>query len=203
MNPGTKKLISTANNFGNRSIQDQQGSTREIFDYIQVAPPSPVLPRTLEFFKNCNLREFPFTNINTNKLDIEESFLIERIWFSVMLISLGGGAGAIGSTIAVVPLGTGNDALGVATYSWYNDNTKVLKDKSLLSHFAQWNANSKNDNNNYKELETKISIQPLIPFQCNLKIPLIFNNIPPRDLAIHIGCHVEGRGSLFAPKHTY
>jgi hypothetical protein len=202
MNYDQLKLISASNNFGNRNIKKQQGSTIEIFDYIQLVPPVPQPPLILSFFTDAKNKLFPFTNITDNRIDVGESMLIEYIYFSVALISTGGGI-PIGSIETVVPLGTGNTGLGLAQYSWFNDNNRVLKNKSLCSHYAEFNATASSERTNIKELETKITIQPLIPFRCELQIPLIPVLPLPRDVSIFIGCHIKGSGSLFAPKHTY
>jgi hypothetical protein len=202
MNTNREKLLNAAKNFGNSNLKYQQGSTREIFDYIKITPPPIDVPKTLSFFTNAKNHVFPFTNITDNQLDVGETFIIKYIWFSVVLVSLGGGFAPIGSIIALVPLGTGNEGLALSQWSWYNDNNRVLKNKSLGSNFAEWNATSKNETMRTKTLETDITIQPLIPFRCELTIPII-PTIVPRDTDIYVGCHVKGSGSLFAPKQSY
>jgi len=200
MNTQQKKLIGASQNFGNTNIKKQQGRTREIFDYIKFEFPYTT-PTTFNFFKYVSQKDFPFTNINSNMLEAGESFIIQRIWFTVAIVSRGGGLG-VGNLFIVQPLGDFASFVGMSQYSWFNDNLQVLKNKSLLSHFPQWCATAQHERSYVKNLETLITLQPFVPFTCTLKVPLI-PVVIPRDVEVHLGCHIEGTGTLFAPKHNY
>ena len=190
-----KKIVSASNNFGNKNIADQQISTREIYDYL---PLVNVAGSVYEFFKNVKNRQFPFTNIEDNQMQVGEAMTIKRIWFTLLTQDI--------STGAFVSVDTFENAgimgLYLSQFSWLNDNNRVLKNLSLTNEQAEFNRMAWSNVNNVFHLETDITIQPLIRFQCNLQSPLVV--VPAHDTTnLFIGCHVEGTGTLFAPKHTY
>jgi hypothetical protein len=205
MNNKQRKIISASNNFGNTNIKKQQGSTIEIFHYIPfIGFP---IEHLYQFFKEVKNTQFPFTNIEDNQLQVGESMIIKNIHFDALLISKWGGFGPIGSVYGNFPIGGGAvfpnlDGVAMSQWSWYNENNRVIKDKSIVSHSPLFNGQSKHENDWNKELETDITIQPLIRFQCDLRTPN-WSVVIPRDIDVYLGCHVEGTGTLFAPKNTF
>ena len=190
-----KKIVSASDNFGNTNIKKQQMSTREIFDYLPIVNTAG---QVYEFFKNVKNRQFPFTNIEDNQLQVGESMTIKRVWFTFMVVDK--------VTKAIVSVETfasaGVNGFYMSQFSWLNDNNRVLKNLSLTNEQPEFNRNAWSNVNNVFHLETDITIQPLIRFQCNLQQPL--TTLAPSDTQdFFIGCHTEGTGTLFAPKHTY
>lgn len=182
-----RKMVATADKFGNAGIKNQQLTTFEIFDILPLIPGT-----TLNFFQNVNTRQFPFTNIQENRLQVGESMVIKRIWFTLVTEFDGG-------IIDVQTL----DQAGLAKYylsqfSWSNDNSRVLKDLSLTNQMPEFNRKGWSESNNVFHLETDITIQPLIRFVCSLQLPA---GAPV--LNTFIGCHAGGVGTLLSPKGVY
>jgi hypothetical protein len=194
-NSTIKKLVSASDNFGNTNMKQQQLSTREIFDYLPFVNTNG---NVYEFFKNVKNRQFPFTNIEDNQMQVGESMTIKRMWFTFMIKKISTGEILSVSTFDAV----GVSGFYLSQFSWLNDNNRVLKNLSLTNQQPEYNRNAWSNVNNVFHLESDITIQPLIRFQCNLQAPLI-NLAPVDDQQFFIGCHTEGTGFLFAPKHTY
>lgn len=190
-----RKIVSASDNFGNKNIKDQQISTREIFDYL---PFVNTAGQVYEFFKNVKNRQFPFTNIEDNQMQVGEAMTIKRIWFTLLIQDI-----ATGEFTSLTTFDSaGLTGFYLSQFSWLNDNNRVLKNLSLTNEQPEFNRMAWSNVNNVFHLETDITIQPLIRFQCNLQQPLIL--VPGHDTTNYfIGCHVEGTGTLFAPKNTY
>jgi len=187
-----RKLVGASNRFGNRGIKNQQISTFEIYDYL---PWTGNAKATLNFFENVNTRQFPLTNINSNQLQVGESMIIDRLHFTVMTYN---------ATTGIVSALTDFQTAGIeGAYSgqlnWFNDNNRVLKNLSLTNMEPQFNKAGWSNINNSWHLDTKISMQPLVSFVCQLKLPAV----TAEALSLYIGCHAIGVGTLLAPKTTY
>lgn len=186
-NVAIKKLVNASDRFGNPGIKNGQWTTTEIYDYLPYAPGS-----TLTFFENVNTRTFPFTNISQNELQVGESMVIKRVWFTMVTVVAG-----IISNILTFEQG-GLTAQYLSQFSWFNDNNRVIKPISLTNMQSEFNRKGWSTDNNVFHLETDITIQPLVRFTCQLKL------VPGAAIAdVFIGCHVGGMGTILAPKGTY
>lgn len=186
-NTSINKLVNASNRFGNKGIKNQQLTTFEIYDYLPYAPGS-----TLNFFNGVNARSFPLTNITENQLQVGESMIIKRIWFTVATLT----SGLVTSITTLEQSSLTGQYL--SQFSWFNDNNRVLKGLSLTNMQAEFNRKGWSTDNNVFHLETDISIQPLVRFTCQLQQvagAAVANTL--------IGCHVGGLGTLLAPKGTY
>jgi hypothetical protein len=183
------KLVDAAGRFGNPGIKNQQLTTFEIYDYLPYAPGT-----TLNFFQNVSTRQFPFTNIQENRLQVGESMVIKRIWFTVITVEAETGNIDTLQTFSQASL-TMNY---LAQFSWSNDNNRVMKDLSLTNQMAEFNRKGYNADNNVFHLETDITIQPLVRFTCPLTLPA-----GAAVANAFVGCHAGGVGTLLAPKGTF
>ena len=182
-----RKMVATADKFGNSGIKNQQLTTFEIFDYLPYAPGT-----TLKFFQNVSTRQFPFANIQENRLQVGESMVIKRIWFTVAT-QMGGNITNI-QTFEQAAL----SGQYLSQLTWNNDNNRVIKDLSLTNMQAEFNRKAWSTDNNVFHLETDITIQPLVRFTASL------NMLTGAEVKnIFIGCHAGGVGTLLAPKGTF
>ena len=86
MTPGNanRKIVTVNNAQGAKNINQQQGTTRIIYDSLPLV--NGVNPKqTLRFFEGVNSRVFPFTNLTENKLQIGESIALQRFTFFLMV----------------------------------------------------------------------------------------------------------------------
>lgn len=189
--PEIRKIVGAANRFGNKGIKNQQLTTFEIFHYI----PMTASASTLEFFRNVNTAQFPFSNIQENRLQVGETMVINRIYFTIAVIDP---ITKVVTTILTLEQ-AGMTGAYLSQMSWLNDNNRVIKDLSLTNMQAEFNRKGWSTDNNVLHLETDITIQPLIRFVCQLQT----TGLPAIPVNAFIGCHASGVGTLLAPKTTY
>jgi hypothetical protein len=188
-----RKIVGASNRFGNRGIKNQQFTTFEIFDYL----PLTAGTGTFNFFQNVNTRQFPFTNIQENRLQVGETMVINRVWFTLITIVPATNPVQIASVQTYEQAGL--TALYMSQFNWLNDNNRVIKDLSLTNMQAEFNRKGWSTDNNVFHLETEITIQPLIRFACQLQ--KVAQAVVPANT--FLGCHAGGVGTLLAPKTTY
>jgi len=182
-----KKIINTANKFGNRGIKRQQGTTRLIYDSI------PIDGRVeFRFFEEVNSRTFPKTNLSVNQLNVGEVLVIERGYFAAFETD------AVTNLHTVTPLTVGgfpNLAMGELVIDITTQ--KVMKPIPIMSFFPEFNKSAYHQNYTSFEFNTQIVINPLLEFNVNLRVP-IQPAIADTDLRFTMG----GIGSILAPKAT-
>jgi hypothetical protein len=187
-----RKIVGASNRFGNPGIKNQQLTTMEVFHYLPVA--SNV---TLDFFRNVNTAQFPFANIQENRLQVGETMVINRIYFDIIRV-----VDATGEISLVSTLETSLPGAYLGQFSWLNDNNRVIKEIGLTNMKPAHNRKGWNEVNDVFHLETDITVQPLIRFVCQVQLPVI--TLPVTTGATYyIGCHAQGTGTLLAPKTTY
>lgn len=186
-NTAIKKLANASKRMGNPGIMNGQLTTTEIYDYLPYVPGT-----TLTFFEGVNARAFPYTNLQQNELQVGESMVIKRIWFTLITTA--------SSVITNVQTFEQASIPGqyLSQFAWFNDNNRVIKPMSLTNMQAEFNRKGWSTDNNVFHLETDITIQPLVRFTAQLKL------IPGAAVAnTLVGCHVGGLGTLLSPKGTY
>ena len=74
------KMVDVNNRFGNTNIAMQQGTTRVLFDSLELSGATE-----LRFFENVSSRNYPFTNIGSegNRLTVGDTFVVQKIYFAV------------------------------------------------------------------------------------------------------------------------
>jgi len=161
--PGTAtqqaKILAVCRALGISHTSVMQATSRALYDSL------PMDGRTtFEFFKGCNNREFPFTNLSQNRLEVGEAMVIEWI--------------TMGTAIAEVPpivtasggLFAGGD---INVYSGSIDievaNSLVLKDLSTANIRDLNNESSNYVTNEPYHLRTLIVIPSLQEFNVILR----------------------------------
>lgn len=209
--PG-QKLVAVNNNMGIKNTQDQQATTRIIYDAVKIQ--TSAQNQTLVLFQNCKSRSFPLTNLTENKLQVGESLAIQRMSYYIIQCTSG-----TTDAIGVVPLGYfyGYLRLYAAVCNFNIAQNNVLKNFPLASMFAPFNKDSKFMGLNQSQpaagdLSTFIYPQDVYKFDSNTVIPEMIEftmdvTIPPvtalAGYDTYLACKLEGLGSLFSPKTNY
>lgn len=190
------KIIQTNRRLGNNGIQNQQGTSRILYDTL------PIDGRNLfEFFKNSQARQIPFSNTGSygNKLEIGETMIIARYYLALITFD------AVNTEtidtvvpIASVPAVTGGDLLIILA------NNVVVKPIPVLSSVSSFNKSASFGDNltpvgqSVFEFDTQIVIPPLLDFVFALQYAQLAA-IPDTFIRLTI----EGIGSIIAPQTTF
>jgi hypothetical protein len=217
-NPGgysknpNQKIIQVTTDQGFKGIDKMQGTTRIIYDAVQLSTNAE--NQTLTLFDACNKRQFPLTNLTENKLQVGEAMTLER--FSCYIIECTTGTT---KAVGVLPLNyfAQFNCLYASTMNFQIAQDTVIKKMPLASLFAPFNPHSKfmGYYNNQPaggaltswtypqdiyHFETSIVLPPQIEFLANFQIPPI---TLPAGYDFYFAMKIEGIGSLYAPKANY
>jgi hypothetical protein len=194
-NDGIAKIVTAAKRQGNPGIAAQQITELEIFDYLPLVGNSA--GQTITFFENVRTRKFPQTNISENKLQPGEMMILKRVWFTIMTT-------APGDVMKVKDVqdfdAFGLSELNMSLFNWFNDNVRVVKNKSLISFKPQFNKAAFNSEMHVYEMKSEITIPTQVAFTATLQLPG-FTILSEDDL--YIGMHCEGIGTILNPKNPY
>jgi hypothetical protein len=75
------KIVAVNNRLGNSNIRNQQGTTRVLFDSIELDG-----RQEFRFFENSGSKQYPFTNVGAegNRLNVGDTFVVQKIYFGVL-----------------------------------------------------------------------------------------------------------------------
>ena len=188
-----QKLIHVNQQMGNTGIKKQQGTSRVMYDSL----PLDGADNVLSFFAGSNTRNFPRTNTGSfgNKLEVAESTVIQRVYFSVMTVD------------AVDPLEvTGNldlttaglPGLYASELSIFVAEKRVMKPIPLTSFQPEFNKNAYNSTSQVFWADTDLTIPPLLDYEFRLKVP---NYTPVANAFLR--CTYEGVGSIISPTNPF
>jgi len=186
LTPG-QKIVAVNQNFGNPSIRNAQSTSRVMYDTLALDA-STLLP----FFAACASRTFPLTNMPQNKLQVQESFTVERIYFCALVTS------ATDTSNIIEALSVLNTHLYFGEWSLFFDTIQVIKPYPLSSQLPAFNHYGKHATNESNRLDTNQVIPPEILFQVNLRLPT-YTAIANSNCR----CVLEGFGTLFSPKGQF
>lgn len=209
-----RKIVKVGNesNRGTKT-QDQQGTTRIIYDSILLA--ASTTKQTIRFFENANNRQFPFTNLTENKMQKGENMAMQRFSFSIIQQTA-----STGLILGQIPFNyfATFGRLYRSDLSFNIGQDQVVKKLPLHSMFAPFNHNSKfhalagvgsaEDNLFFQFpqdifwFDNPVIITEDIEFYADLQIQNIALPVIA-DTNWYICMTLEGLGSLYAPKHTY
>lgn len=183
-------MIATNEQFGNRNIKNQQSTSRVIYDAL------PADGRTLfEFFKNVSAHpDIPFANISENKLQVQESLTIRRLYFCVLIFNTDTGVFTNVTDLTTAGL---LEIYG-GDYETKFDTMTVAKPNPLSSQLPAFSKNSNHTENEWIWLDNDAVIIPDVQFQVNLHVPPY---TPAANTFIRLV--MEGFGSLFSPKSQF
>lgn len=192
-----QKIAGVNSKLGNPGIKKQQGSTVEVYDLEQIT----LGKSEYEFFINTRNKRFPFTNLSRGVLQPQESFAMQRMYFTLITTDA---AGVVVSqrafTVAIAP------AMMMGDVQFQIENSRVLKPIPLRSFDPTFNADSDSEAQNVYEFDTNLVIPPLLEFTATLRIPdgALDGFIPePGTGDAYIACTIGGPGGIFAPKSNY
>jgi len=189
-----KVAISKANRFGNKGLKKQQGTTRTLYDSLEVDG-----REVYQFFKGANNRDFPFTNVGAsgNRLDVGELVVVERMYLSLMTINpVTDEVLSIESLDSLV--GAGLPSLGFGDMDLKTANSTVIKELTAVSFLPQFNKNADWDGSNNFELDTQIVLQPLLEYVWEYRVA---PNVAIANTFLRLT--YEGVGAIIAPRQTF
>lgn len=188
------KIVTVNDSFGNPGVKKQQGSTIEIWDFIKLE----ATKRTYEFFQDVKTKQFPFTNLSDNKLQPQESFVMERGYFTILSID-----NATGNIVAQRALALTTDpGFAAGQLQQYIDNSRIMKLLPMRSFFPEFNAEADHALCAVKEFDTQLTLPPLIEFKTQVDFPAGFYTAT-EGRTDYLGYTLGGPGSLFAPKANF
>ena len=189
-NVSIAKMVDRARKFGNPALANQQFTEREIWDYLPMDG-----RRIFEFFKNVNTRNFPYTNIQENKLQTGETMVLKRIFFAVITVNP---LNPEEVTNVQTLTAAGFPGLNLNEWEWFNDNVRTVKAKGGLANTPEFNKTAFNDKMNVYTLQSEITIPTLVQFGSVVEVP-VYTPVANTFL----GFHAEGLGTILNPKAVY
>ena len=126
-----QKLIHVNNQFGNPGLRKQQGSTIEVYDSILLLSTQ----LTYSFFRTSQTRVFPFTNLETGTLEPQESFVLERAFFTLVSVDQ-----ATQEVTEVRQLDLTTDhGITMGEMDFFIVNQRLIRPLSIRSFFPEFN----------------------------------------------------------------
>ena len=184
------KLALVNNKLGNPSLKKNQGSTFEIYDYIEVTGTIGT-NQVLRFFGSVNTKTFPFTNIQQNQLQVGEALAVEYIALTRLEITTAGGVDKLTSQTSLLTV-TG---LALSQFSLLLDNSRILKNNSLTRANSIFNPKGQTGANNLFYPDTDLTIPPQISFTAELQTPAN-TDAAGEGKKVFYGCHLFGTGAI-------
>jgi hypothetical protein len=185
--PGAK-LAMVNNKLGNPGLKKNQGSTFEVYDYVNVTAGIGT-SQVVRFFSSVNTKTAPFTNLQQNQLQVGEALAIEYIAFTRLVTDR-----VSGKLLSMAPLLSLTE-LSLSQMSILLDNSRIIKVNSLMRSFEAFNTKGGTAKNFLFYPDTDLTIPPQISFTTELAVP---NNTDTAgtDEVIYYGCHLFGTGSI-------
>lgn len=181
-----QKLVGVNNKFGNTGIKDQQGTSRIIYDSLPIVTGQT----TYRFFEDSASRSFPFTNTGSdgNKLGVGDTMVISQVLFYIVTSA---------ENDAIV---NGNFASfsALSMFNFEIANNQVIKKVTLTESLSAYNENTSTDPTPVV-LETQIVLPPLLPYVCELRLPIGLT----ASEGARIFCQIIGVGGIIAPRTTF
>lgn len=186
-----EKIVAVNQKFGNTGIQDQQGTTRLIYDTL---PLGAAGAKTLRFFEDSGSRPFPFSNTGSdgNKLGVGNTMVISSITFYLLTYD------TVNLRFDNIALVTATPALQFGQINFEIANNRVIKNLSLNELNSSFDKNDGSTNDSTIELDTQIVIPPLLNFVCQVQIPYF---TPAANT--YLRCVINGVGGIIAPRTTF
>jgi len=179
------KIALVNNKLGNPALKNNQGTSSEVYDYVEVTAGSAAVVR---FFDNVNTKTFPFTNIQQNQLQAGEALSIEYVAFTRLVVK----AGTLQSLTALT---TAVDELSLCGFQLLLDNSRLIKANSLVRSFADLNTKGGTAANSLFYPDTDLVIPPQIQFTAELNVPANTDTASEGE-KVYYGCHLFGTGAI-------
>lgn len=188
-----QKIVSINQKFGNSGIQSQQGTSRILYDTIEVTAGKT----NFRFFEDSASRTFPLTNTGSegNKLGVGDTMVIAQLLFTIVDYDTSANYW-LGQTVLTTFSNINN--LGYCNVEIANN--QVIKRLTLSESEVQFNKDTINSSNTI-DLETSIVIPPLLPFVVELQLPEALS--VPALTKRYVECQIIGVGGIIAPRTTF
>ena len=187
-----QKMVSVNNRFGNTNIAQQQGTTRVLFDSLELNGSTE-----LRFFENVSSRNYPFTNIGSegNRLTVGDTFVVQKIYFAVGEIDADTGLVLNVQTFAQL----GWNSFMKGEFSFQIANSQVIKQLPTEMFYSELNPTNVNQNDSAFGTFTDIVIPPLLEYVLTYRVaPYTAADIPFR-----LFCFLEGSAGIISPQTTF
>lgn len=185
-----QKIVAVNNKFGNTNIKGQQGTTRVLYDSLDLNGATE-----LRFFENAASRQYPYTNLGAegNRLNVGETFVVQKVYFG--LIEFDPDTQAFGgfaelAVAAPQPYFNGE-------WSFLIANNQVIKQLPFSTCFID-PTNQTNANDEAFSTFTDIVIPPLLEFVLTYRVAP-YTGSPGTKLV----CFIEGTAGIIAPQTTF
>ena len=182
------KLALVNNKLGNPALKLNQGSTFEIYDYVQ--PTTVGGSETITFFGNVNTKTFPYTNIQQNQLQVGEALSIQYIAFTRIVVDQ-----VTNAIESATPLLAAAQGCSLSTFSLNLDNSRIIKNNSLTRSSTFMNTRGGTASNYLFYPDTDLTIPPQISFTLDLRVPTN-SDTAPAGKNIYYGVHLFGTGAI-------
>lgn len=181
------KLAMVNNKLGNPGLKRNQGSTFEVYDYVNVTTGIGTA-QVIRFFSSVNTKTAPFTNLQQNQLQVGEALSIEYIAFTRLVTD------KLGKLTSLTPL-LNLSELSLSQMSILLDNSRIIKVNSLMRSFEAFNTKGGTAKNFLFYPDTDLVIPPQISFTTELAVPTN-TDTATADEVVYYGCHLFGTGSI-------
>lgn len=182
------KLAMVNNKLGNPGLKNNQGSTVEVFDYIDVTSTIGT-SQTYNFFGAVNGKVFPYANIQQNQLQVGEALSVEYIAFTRLTVTTAGNIIQKQESLLNIT------ALAMSQINFLLDNSRILKINSLTRANTLFNPRGATITNNLFFPDTNLTIPPQIAFTMELRTP-INTDAAGVGNTVYYGCHLFGTGAI-------
>jgi hypothetical protein len=187
-----QKAVAVNNRFGNTNIKGQQGTTRVIYDSLPLDGSTE-----LRFFENASSRQYPFTNIGSegNRLTVGETFIIQKIYFGIIVVD-----GDTGAFVQFNPNPGVGDGYETGEWSFLLANSQVIKQIpfSVFLNASQTVLNPANEKDRTFDTFTDIVIPPLLEYVLTYRTQNY-----TADETLRLVCFMEGTAGIIAPQTTF
>jgi len=189
-----QKLVAVNNKFGNVNVKSQQGTSRIIYDSIEITTGKTFY----RFFEDSTTRAFPLTNTGSegNKLGVGDTMVVNQLLFSIWIKNNNSGLWALQGNLLSV-----NATANLGLVDFDIANNKVIKKLVLTESASAYNKDTSSENN-VIDLETQIVIPPLLNYTLDLQLPQQPFN-PPPNFTSYLVCQLIGTGGIIAPRTTF
>jgi len=186
-----QKMVAVNNRFGNVNIKGQQGSTRVLFDSLDLGSTTE-----LRFFENSGSKQWPLTNIGAegNRLNVGDTFVVQKIYFGIAEVNAD-----TGQITKFYPGLNNVPGLFMGEYSFQIANSQVIKQLPLSMFWdATLNPTSVNQQDVAFETFTDIVIPPLLEYVLTVRLAQ-----PVSQANYKLFCFLEGSAGIIAPQTTF
>jgi len=183
---GLNKLVEVNASQGNRGLQNQQATTRVIYDSLPVT----AAQNYYRFFDNVASRTFPYTNLSENKLQVNESLVVKWVNFHIYNSA---------TSISVSSIATAGAQYYRADFWLEVANSMVFKPMPLEQAFPTQNRHAQHTNHESISMETDVVIPSLLEFVMTLRVQnlLAVTNTP------YYVCTMEGQATIYKPNSRF